>query len=125
MELTDTKPAKSFKDLRVWQSAYSLTIDIYKLCATFPQHEQFGLVSQMTRAAVSVCSNISEGFGRRTSKEKDQFYAIANGSLNELENQLLIAHGVGYMAKKDLLAIADKCATTHKMLSVLQKVNKK
>lgn len=125
METRDTKPAKSFKDLRVWQSAYGLTIDVYKLCATFLQHEKFGLVSQMTRAAISVCSNISEGFGRRTANEKGQFYSIANGSLNELENQLLIAHGVGYMTKNGLIAIADKCASTHKMLSVLQKVNKK
>lgn len=77
----------------------------------------------MTRAAVSVCSNIAEGFGRRSSKEKDQFYGLANGSLTELENQLLIAHGVNYISKTTLKLVAGKCVATHKMLFALQKAN--
>ena len=125
MEALTTKPAKSFRDLRVWQSAYGLALEIYKVCSTFPKHEQYGLGSQMTRAAVSVCSNIAEGFGRRGAKEKDQFYSVANGSLTELENQLLIAHGVKYISKDTLQVAAAKCATTHKMLSTLQKVNRR
>lgn len=124
MESSDQLPAKSFRDLRVWQSAYGVTLDVYKLTKQFPDHEKFGLTSQMTRAAVSVCSNIAEGFGRRSVKEKTQFYIVANGSLIELENQLLIAHGIGYINRDQLGSIADKCATTHKMLTMLQKVNK-
>ena len=125
MESLTTKPAKSFRDLRVWQAAYTLTLDVYKLCDSFPKHEQYGLGSQMTRAAVSVCSNIAEGFGRRSVKEKDQFYNMANGSLTELENQLLVAHGVGYISKRALQEVADKCVTTHRMLNALQRTNYK
>lgn len=124
MELTQTKPARSFQDLRVWQAAYSLAIEIYKLCEIFPRHEQYALTSQMCRSAVSVCSNIAEGFGRRSTKEKDQFYSIANGSLTELENQILIAKGVNYIKKEQYEKIFEQCELTHRMLVTLQKVNK-
>lgn len=124
MDYPEPKPAKSFRDLRVWQAAYRVTLDVYKITQSFPEYEKFGLASQMTRAAVSVCSNIAEGFGRRTSREKDQFYAMANGSLTELESQILIAHGIGYLSKSDLDMIAEKCSSTHKMLNALQRVNK-
>jgi four helix bundle protein len=125
MESLTSKAVKSFRDLRVWQSAYDLTMSVYALCKSFPRHEQYGLGSQMTRAAVSVCSNIAEGFGRRSVKEKDQFYSIANGSLTELENQLLVAYGVGYITKQTLQEVADICSITHRMLNTLQKVNSK
>ena len=116
--------AKSFRDLRVWQSAYNLSIQIYKLTANFPKSEQYALSSQMQRASVSVCSNIAEGFGRRSSKEKDQFYSMANGSLTELENQLLIAHGIGYLNDELLNELYKKCDVTHRMLVKLQIINK-
>lgn len=125
MESLEKAPAKSFRDLRVWQEAYRLAILTYRISEKFPKHEQFGLASQMNRAAVSVCSNIAEGFGRRTAKEKDQFYGMANGSLTELENQFLIAHGVGYTTQVRHDQAMTFCTTTHKMLTNLQKVNKK
>ena len=124
MEGAERRPARSFRDLRVWQSAYSLALLIYKLCGDFPKHEQYALVSQMCRAVVSVCSNIAEGFGRKSAKEKDQFYATANGSLTELENQLIIAHGVGYLNETQYLNAIEQCEVTHRMLIALQKVNK-
>lgn len=124
MDTLTIKPAKSFQDLKVWQSAYELTLEVYQLCETFPRQEQYGLSSQMTRAAVSVCSNIAEGFGRQTAKDKGQFYAMANGSLTELENQLLIAQGIGYLPKEKLRTLAEECTTTHRMLNALQKVNR-
>ena len=114
---------KSFRDLRVWRSAFDLTIQIYKLTSSFPQHETYGLKSQMQRASVSVCSNIAEGFGRRSLREKDQFYSMANGSLTELENQIYIAKAVGYFNDKDTKQLIDMSTTTHKMLIALQKVN--
>ncbi len=98
--------------------------EIYKTCELFPKNEQYGLTSQMTRAAVSVCSNIAEGFGRRTIKEKDQFYSIANGSLTELENQILISNGINYIAANHKDSLIDKCNATHKMLITLIKVNR-
>lgn len=118
-----SKPVRSFRDLRVWQAAYGLSIAVYRVCATFPKHEQYGLVSQMQRAAISVCSNIAEGFGRRGIKEKDQFYAMANGSLTELENQLLIAQGVGYIDQTSFDTLYAQCESAHRMLVTLQKVN--
>lgn len=106
------------------QSAYELALIIYKLSEVFPKHEQYGLVSQMCRAAVSVCSNIAEGFGRRGVKEKDQFYSMANGSLTELENQLIIAHGIGYLNEEQYMKAIEHCEITHRMLVALQKVNR-
>lgn len=123
MEGSAQQPIKSFKDLRVWQAAYKLAIQIYNLTKAFPLHERYGLSSQMSRSAVSVCSNIAEGFGRRSSREKDQFYSMANGSLTELENQLLIARGVGYVQERQFQTIAEQCSATHRMLATLQKVN--
>jgi four helix bundle protein len=79
----------------------------------------------MTRAAVSVCSNIAEGFGRRGAREKDQFYAIAKGSLTELENQVLIAQGIGYIDEPLLSRIMGQCEIVHKMLYGLQRANSK
>lgn len=124
MESSITKPVKSFRELKVWQEAYKLAQSIYSACEKFPIHERFGLSSQMTRSSVSVCSNIAEGFGRRSALEKDQFYAIANGSLTELENQVLIAYGVKYLDKNSCQKIMNQCTISHKMLTNLQKANK-
>lgn len=125
MESDQHDPAQSFRDLRVWQSAYELALMIYKICETMPVHEKYGLSSQMSRAAVSVCSNIAEGFGRLGSKEKDQFYSMANGSLTELENQILIARGVNYVSTGNLSRLMHQAEKTHRMLIALQKANKK
>ncbi len=125
MEGSSQKPVRSFRDLRVWQEAYRLAVLTYKICEDFPDHEKFGLTSQMTRSAVSVCSNIAEGFGRRSNKEKDQFYGMSNGSLTELENQILIAHGVGYLSEARYGQSMEQCSTVHKMLINLQKANRK
>lgn len=96
---------------------------IYKISEQFPKHEIYGLTSQMTRAAVSVASNIAEGYGRKSAKDKNQFYVVANGSLTELENQLLIAEGVGYLDKTLSTRAMNQCDTVHKMLYGLQKAN--
>src|SRR5881409_967472 len=82
---------KSYKDLFVWQKSMALVKDIYRLTRIFPQDERFGLLSQLRRAAVSVPSNIAEGQPRHTSGEFVQFVSHAEGSLAELETQLLIA----------------------------------
>ena len=81
---------KSYKDLLVWQKSMTLVKDIYRLTRSFPQDERFGLVSQLRRAAVSVPSNIAEGQSRHTSGEFVQFLSHAEGSLSELETQILI-----------------------------------
>ena len=89
--------ALSYKDLHVWQEGHVLVVEIYKITRNFPKEEVFGLTHQIRRAAVSITSNISEGFNRISHKEKLQFYSISLGSLAELENQMLIAKDVGYL----------------------------
>ncbi|OGC61191.1 hypothetical protein A3J33_02895 [candidate division WWE3 bacterium RIFCSPLOWO2_02_FULL_53_10] len=87
----------SYKELTVWQKAIALVKNIYGLTKNFPQNEQFGIVSQMRRAAVSIPSNIAEGYGRKSPKEYKQFYSIAYGSALELDTQLLICRELGFI----------------------------
>lgn len=88
--------------MRVWQSAEDVCVLVYGISGKFPAAEQFGLSSQIRRAAVSVPSNIAEGFGRQSSKEKEQFYHHSLGSLFEVEAQLSIATRLHYVAVGDL-----------------------
>jgi len=70
---------KGFRDLEVWQKAHRVALEIYKLTNSFPKNEQFGIVSQLRRAAYSIPANLAEGYGRRSTKEFMQFLAVANG----------------------------------------------
>ena len=88
---------KDFTDLRVWQSAKGLALEVYGLSKDFPKDERFGLTDQLRRAANSVCANISEGFSRFHSKDKIRFYYQARGSVSECKSHLLIAAGLGYI----------------------------
>lgn len=81
----------SFKDLVAWQRAVELCLATYKLSALFPESERFGLTNQIRRAAVSVASNVAEGYGRSSTGEYLQFLGHARGSLFELQTQLVIA----------------------------------
>jgi len=100
--------AKSFKDLLVWQKAHELVMEAYKISKTFPQDERFGLVSQMRRAAVSIPANITEGFVKRSIKDKSNFYNIAQGSLEELKYYLILSEDLGYSKNETLLLKADE-----------------
>ncbi|MEK9175903.1 MAG: four helix bundle protein [Patescibacteria group bacterium] len=86
-----------FTDLIVWQKGHLLVLEIYTVTRIFPSSERLGLASQMQRAAVSITSNIAEGFARRSKKEKLQFYYTALSSLSELRNQLLICRDLKYI----------------------------
>lgn len=94
---------KSFKDLIVWQKSYQLVLEIYKITKIFPKDEAYGLSQQMRRAAVSIPSNISEGYGRQYHKEYRQFLAMAYGSLCELETQYLLSIDLNYLIKNELI----------------------
>lgn len=94
---------QSFKDLIVWQKAYHLVLEIYKLTKEFPQSEIYGLSQQMRRSAVSIPSNIAEGYGRKHRTEYDRFLAIAYGSLAELETQYLLAKDLKYIDKAEMI----------------------
>ena len=100
--------AKSFKDLLVWQKAHELVMEIYKITKSFPQEERFGLVSQMRRAAVSIPSNIAEGFVKRSIRDKSNFYNVAQGSLEELKYYLILSEDLGYAQNENLLLKADE-----------------
>jgi four helix bundle protein len=89
---------RGYKSLDVWKESVELTVFIYRLTACFPKTEDYGLTSQMRRAAVSVPSNIAEGAGRGATKEFIQFLKIANGSLTELDTQLEIAVKLSYIS---------------------------
>lgn len=90
-----------YRKLHVYQKAFGLTIWVYQVTKKFPREELFGLVSQMRRSAVSVGANIVEGYGRRTAKDKVQFYYMARGSLTELEYYLDLAFELRYLSKQE------------------------
>ncbi len=92
---------KSFKDLIVWQKSYKLVLEIYKITKDFPKSETYGLSQQMRKAAVSIPSNIAEGYGRKHKAEYNQFLSIAYGSLLELETQFLLANDLKYVSKNE------------------------
>lgn len=114
----------SYTDLKVWQEGRRLATLIYKISSEFPKTEQFGITDQMRRAVVSIPSNIAEGFGRASAKEKAQFYYIAKGSLAELETQTYIAFDIGYVDEKKLEEIMQLASLTHRLLQGLIKANK-
>jgi four helix bundle protein len=93
---------ESFKALVAWQRAIQLTVQIYKLTAEFPDSERFGLTNQLRRAAVSVASNIAEGYGRSSKGEYIQFLGHARGSNYEVETQITIARELGFGSKQSL-----------------------
>ena len=117
--MEEKEKIKNFYDLIAWQKAHKLTLLIYRETKNFPTSEQFGLMSQMRRAAVSVGSNIAEGFGRGSAKEKTQFYLIALGSLYELQSQLLVARDLEYI--KDIANAAALSKETARLLAGLIK----
>ena len=94
----------NFEKLDVWEKSRKLVVKIYKLIKDFPIDEKYGMVSQMRRAAVSICSNIAEGSGRTTSKDQSRFYTNAYSSLLELLNQVLIAEELGWVNSNEVLA---------------------
>jgi len=90
----------SYRDLRIWQEAVEVALLVYRATAGFPRHEVYGLTSQMRRAAVSVSSNIAEGKGHSSDGDFSRFLFHARGSLLELQTQIVIAQGLGYLAEE-------------------------
>ena len=91
---------RNFTDLEAWKKGHMLVLLIYKVTTSFPRSEMYGMISQMRRCVVSVTSNVAEGFGRKSYKEKIRFYSIALGSVTELQNQLIIAKDLKYISDK-------------------------
>ena len=106
---------RTFTDLRTWQEGHKLVLQIYKVTEQFPRSEQFGLTSQMRRCVVSITSNIAEGFGRMSKKEKIRFYYISAGSLTELYNQVIISKDVGMINEGSYLKLIEQITTVQKL----------
>ena len=100
--------AKKFEDLIVWQKAHQFVLEIYRLTRSFPREEQFGLVSQLRRAAVSVPANISEGFKRRGRADKLRFFNISQASLEEARYYLILANDLEYGDTEELKGDVDE-----------------
>lgn len=114
---------KTYKELIVWQKAYKLTLLVYKLTKSFPKEEQYGLVTQIRRAVVSIPSNIAEGYCRRSKLEYVQFLQIAFASGAELETQLLLGKDLGYISDSDYLLVSSLLEEVMRMLnSLLSKI---
>ena len=111
---------KNFKELVVWQKSMELTLIIYHLVKHFPKEEMYALTSQICRAAVSIPSNIAEGQGRQSKAEFLNFLSIANGSLAEVETQLLIAIKLGYIQEADAQYAQDLIIQIGKMLNTIR-----
>jgi len=101
--------AKGFFDIKAWQKADDLTVDVYETTKSFPRHQLYSLTNQMQRAAVSVAANIAEGSGRHTLTDFIRFLYIAKGSLTELEYYIHLAKRLGYLTLEN-----------HQRLDVLQ-----
>src|SRR3989344_3403609 len=110
---------KNFTDLNAWKEAHKLVLNIYRLVEKFPKKEQFILNSQIIRAVISITSNLAEGFGRRGIKEKIQFYYLAQSSLTEVQNQLIIAKDVYYINNIEFNKVWDQTIIVHKLISAL------
>ena len=111
----------SYREIKVWQKAIELVVDIYSCTRSFPKEEMFGLTSQLRRAAVSIASNIAESKGRRTDREFLQFLHHARGSVFEVETQLTIASRLGYMPEAEVLRGGDSASEIARMLNGLIK----
>ena len=116
---------ETHRDLRVWQQSIDFVSPMYLMTRSLPKEELFGLVSQMRRAAVSVPSNIAEGYARGTDKEKIHFLRISSGSMSELETQLTLCLKLGYISQEEYNTTSEKLVSVWKQLNALISVIKK
>jgi four helix bundle protein len=112
----------NLKELKIWNKAIDLFVDIYKATANFPTDERFGLTSQSRRAAVSIPSNIAEGAGRNSPKEFNNFLGIANGSSYELQTQLIISNRLSLLNNDILDDLLKQIDELQKMNYAFQKM---
>ena len=110
---------QSFRNLRVWEKAHVLTLDVYRSSKPFPRDEAYGLTSQMRRASASIGANIAEGSCRRGDCEFGRFLQIAIGSASELEYHLLLARDLELLKSLDYQRLSDEVIEVKRMLASL------
>ena len=110
---------KSYRDLIAWQKAFALGLDVYLLTKRLPEHEKFGLVSQLRRGAVGIASNIAEGYGRQSTSDYIRFLRIARGCLYEMDTQLLFAVRLGYVEAQECGSLLEQLNECGRILAGL------
>jgi four helix bundle protein len=115
------EPLRSYRELDVWRKAMDLVQAVYRARGAFPTEERFGLVNQIRRSAVSIPSNIAEGHARGASGEFQRFLSISMGSVAELETQIILSRGLGYLAASASDGLLRELDTIGKMLRGLRK----
>lgn len=118
------RASKTIEGLEVWQKSRELAIFVYRITKRPPGEEKFGLAAQMRRAAISVSSNIAEGFGRQQNKDKEHFYVIASGSLSELLSQLILSNDLGYITADEFIESRSLLTDTRRYLFALLRVHR-
>ena len=113
-------PVRSYRDLRVWQEAMDLAETTYRATEHFPDHERYGLVTQLRRAAVSVSSNIAEGNARSTG-DYLRHLLVSSGSLTEMETQFMLSSRLGFLPPEQSKSLLERCDHVGRMLSSLRK----
>src|SRR6267143_787214 len=103
-------PARSFRDLRVWQKAHEFVLAVYRYTESFPEREKYGLTHQLRRAAISIPANIAEGFGKRSQAEKARFLNIAEGSVEECRYYLILSQDLGYCQNDSLMSTLEEAS---------------
>jgi four helix bundle protein len=117
--MIDKKKINSFEDMPVWQDAQDYAVVIYLTTKKFPKEEQYALTSQLRRAASSISANIAEGFGRKSSKDKAQFYRIAYGSLLETKNFIYLATRLNYLREEGQTKLIDNSEHLQKQINAI------
>jgi four helix bundle protein len=108
---------KDFRQLKVWEKAHHLALEVYKATATFPKEELYGLMSQLRRASVSIPTNIAEGCGRNTDADFARFLQIAMGSTSETEYEIILAFDLGFLSKGQFESLQAQAEEVKKMLA--------
>jgi len=108
---------KTYRDLIIWQKSMALVTQIYMVTKRFPNDETYTLISQMRRCAISIPSNIAEGYGRKSTNDYIRFLNIAMGSIYELQTQLEISFNLKYLREKDFEQLYELCRELERMLS--------
>lgn len=117
---------KTFRDLLVWQKSMALVTEVYRASASFPSDERFGLTSQLRRCAVSIPSNIAEGFGRDTTNDYLRFLGIAKGSLYEAQTQIEIGRNLQFIEESRFSILLEQAREIERMLtSMIRKLKDK
>lgn len=114
-------PIDSYRDLRVWRRGVDLAVECYHATGSFPNHERFGLTSQVRRAAVSIPANIAEGHGRRHLGDYLRHVSFARGSINELETHLIIGYRLDYLDRPRLDGLLERTDHVSRMLTNLRR----